>query len=127
MWCFWCQKGILITVSLKEVKYLGYRWGDWVCKGCRGLGYGSETSISRLTTSPGRPTRRDYSPDYEPDPVARRFDDALRQIPHKQQNLLYCRFVLGLSDARMVGYGLKSEAAARWSVLKAMREVGDVL
>ena len=114
---------------LNYVRLLGQLWGDWTRRGCRGLGYGSETSISRLTTSPGRSTRRDYSPDYESDPAARRFEDAMQQIKPKQKNLLYCRFVLQLSDARMMDYdaGYKSEGAARWAVEKAMKEIGKVL
>ena len=116
-------------VILKSVKYMGNIWADWINRGCRGLGYGSETSVSRLTTSPGRSTRRDYSPEYEPDPVARRFDTALQSLTCKQQNLIYCRFVLQLSDVRMMDYdtGYKSEGAARWAVEKAMKEIGKVL
>lgn len=118
-----------MTVSLKEVKYMGYRWGDWVCRGCRGLGYAGETSISRLTTSPGRSTKRNYAPDYEPDPVARRFDNALQQIPPKQQNLIYLRFVLGMSDERLTEYDttLGTRHRARRAVERAMRAIGVVL
>ena len=115
--------------SMSDIKYMGYRWGDWVLKGCRSLGYGSETSISKLTTSPGRSTRTNFTPDYEPDPVARRFDNALQQIPAKQRNLLYCRFVLQLSDARLMEYDRDyiTEGKARWAVEKAMRQIGRVL
>ena len=115
--------------SLNHVKHMANIWSDWVNKGCRGLGYASETTIARLTSSPGRSTRRDYSPDYEPDPIARRFDDALQQIPAKHQNLIYCRFILCMSDARLMEYDntFHSEGAARWGVESAMREVGKVL
>ena len=115
--------------SMNDVKYMGYRWGDWVNKGCRGLGYSSETAISKLNTSPGRSSRTSYTPDYEPDPVARRFDEALRQIPHKHRNLIYCRFVLGLSDLRLMIYDTRytTEGKARWAVEKAMRKIREVL
>ena len=118
-----------MAASISDVKYMGCRWGDWVNKGCRGLGYASETSISRLTTSPGRSTRKNYTPDYEPDAVARRFEEALQQIPPKQQNLLYLRFVLQLSDARVMVYesDYRSEGQARWAIEKAMQDVGRVL
>lgn len=114
---------------MNDVKYMGYRWGDWVNKGCRGLGYSSETAISKLNTSPGRSSRLSYTPDYEPDPVARRFETALRQIPPWQQNLMYCRFVLGLSDMRLMTYDKRytTEGKARWAVEKAMRDIGRVL
>jgi len=114
---------------MKEVKYMGYRWGDWVENACRGLGYASETSISRLTTSPGRSGRGDHSPDYEPDPVARRFDDAMHQIPPRQQYIIYCRFALQLSDVRMMQYNsdFTTEGKARWAVKKAMRKIREVL
>lgn len=115
--------------SISDVKYMGSRWGDWVNRGCRGLGYASETTISRLTTSPGRSTRLNYSPDYEPDAVARRFDSAMKLIKPKYQNLIYCRFVLQLSDARIMAYDsdYTTEGKARWAVEKAMQEIGRVL
>jgi hypothetical protein len=120
---------VSIMAGMKDVKYMGARWGDWIIKGCGGLGYGSETSISRLTTSPGRSSRQNYAPAYEPDPVARRFDNALQRIPAKLRNLIYCRFVLQLSDARMMDYDsrYRTEGQARWAVQVAMREVGKVL
>jgi hypothetical protein len=115
--------------GMNDVKYMGYRWADWVNKGCRGLGYGSETSISRLTTSPGRSSRQSYTPMYEPDPVARRFDNALQRIPAKQRNLIYCRFVLQLSDARLMVYDceFRTEGQARWAVHVAMKAVRCIL
>ena len=109
--------------SMNDVKYMGYRWGDWVVRGCRGLGYASETAISKLNTSPGRSSRLNFSPDYEPDPIARRFDNALQQIPPKHQNLLYCRFVLQLSDLRLIDYGFSTKNVARRAVERAMREI----
>lgn len=118
-----------MTVSMKDLRYMGACWRDWVEKGCLGLGYASETSISKLTTSPGRSTKQNISPEYEPDPMARRFDDALRQIPDKQQNLIYCHYILGMSDARLQEYdkSFKTEGQARWAVQKALQAVGKVL
>ena len=113
--------------SMNDVKYMGYRWGDWIRQTCGGLGYSSETSISRLTTSPGRSERLNYSPDYEPDPVARRFDTAWMQIQPRLQQLLYFRFVEQLSDRRLMGLGYKTEGQSRCAVEKAIREIGRVL
>jgi len=107
---------------------MGYRWSDWVENACRGLGYASETSISKLNTSPGRSTKQNFSPDYEPDPLARRFDDALKQIPVHQQNLVKCHF-LGMSDSMLQAHepGYKTRWAARWAVQKALQAIRRAL
>ena len=116
-------------ISLSHVKGEAHLWGDWNRRDCIGLGYGSETSVSRLLTSPGRASRRDYAPRYEPDPRARRFDNAWQQIDKIQQVLIYCRFVLQMSDARICQRepSLKSEGSARWQVEKALKAVGVLL
>ena len=116
-------------ISTKDLRYMAGCWAEWVENSCKGLGYASETSISKLTTSPGRSTKQNYTPIYEPDPVARRFDDALRKIPDKQQNLIYCRLILGMSDARLMEYDttFRTPGQAKWAVYKAFKAVGRVL
>jgi hypothetical protein len=114
---------------LKDVRYMGNVWADSVNRGVRGLGYGSETSISRLTTSPGRVSRRDYSPDYEPDPIAKRFESAYQRINAGQRNILYCWFVLRMTDTRLMKYDrdYRTREQARWAIHKAMQAIARVL
>ena len=116
-------------ISLSHVKGEAFIWGDWQRQEVTGLGYGSETAISRLLTSPGRSTRRDYSPEYKQCPRAQRFDDAWQQIDKIQQVLIFCRFVLQMSDARICEREttLKSEGAARWQVEKALKALVPLL
>ena len=116
-------------ISLSHVKGEAFIWGDWQRQEVTGLGYGSETAISRLLTSPGRSTRRDYSPEYKQCPRAQRFDTAYQQLPDEPRTLIFCRFVLQMSDARICEREttLKSEGAARWQVEKALKQVGLLL
>ena len=114
---------------LQDVRREAALWGDWMRLDCTGLGYAPETPISRLLTSPGRASRRSYVPRYEPEPRARRFDNAYQQIDENQQVLLYCRFVLQMSDKLMCKRetSLKTEGQARWQIERAMKAVGRAL
>ena len=115
--------------SLREVRRFAHAWADSERRGCRGLGYPSATAISRLITSPGRSTRRNIAPDYEPCAIAQRFKDALREIDNNQQRLIYCRFVDGVSDEGLlkIDKSLISRHQARRAIDRALRLVGKAL
>lgn len=111
-----------------RIVYMAQSWGDWNRAGCIGLGYPGETPVSRMLTSPshgkgGKPP----SPVYEPDPIARRFDEAVQRVDTTSRGLLYARFVYQLSDLRISRILTQSPGQIRWAVEKALRNISAAL
>jgi len=100
-------------------------WGDCCRRGVRGLGYPSQTAEARLYTSPGRSTRPNRAPDYEPNEMAIRIERALPAVSSKAQLLLWCRYVAEMSDKRLMEFDCDytTPGKARWAVEKAIKEI----
>ena len=92
-----------------------------------GLEYPGSTPIGRILSSPGRGTRTNTGPRYEPDLIAGQVDCAISRICSQDQTLLNAKYVEGMSD-RVVGLiCLIGTGKARWAMEIAHRNIAKEL
>lgn len=105
------------------------RWGDWRRRGVKGLGYPSMTADARLYSSPGRSTKGNLAPEYEPDSDAIELEEAIRnRLESNLEIALWFQYVQRSHYKVPMKY-FELDSRHRWYAMieRAERELARVL
>ena len=92
-----------------------------------GLEYPGTTPIGQLLSSPGRGTKANPGPRYEPDVISAQVSRSIQVIGLQDSSLLTAKYVEGMSD-RVIGLICRiSEGKARWALEVAHRNIAREL
>lgn len=108
----------------RQIRYYLEVWGDWREKGVPGLGWPSMTSEAKLLHSPGRSTKPKIGPLYESNHVARTVQNAIDQIDHELQNVLWFRYVAKIDRSRAAEAFGRTTNEWDWMLTKAHNCLG---
>lgn len=105
------------------------RWGEWRRRGVKGLGYPSMTADARLYHSPGRSTKGNAAPEYEPDSDAIELDGAIHsRLENRLEIALWLSYVQQ-AEPKVCIKVMELEHRNAWQGVleKAERELARVL